>query len=118
MGGSLSRRKGAQGERDVVNLAKSAGFPGAVREAPLQAGHGDRFSDVSGIEGLSLEVKRHRRVATNALVHEVLASRPDGLIPVLVWRDDGAKRWSAALDAEVALKLYRELLDLRRAAAK
>lgn len=113
MGGAHSRAKGAQGERDVVNLAKAVGFDEAMREAPLQAGHGDRFSDVAGVEGLSIEVKRYRRVPVNQLVKTTLGPRTDKLVPVLVWRDDGARRWCATLDAEVALRLYHELLGLR-----
>lgn len=115
MGGAHSRRKGAQGERELVNLAKAVGLKDAKREAPMQAGHGDDYPDVGGIAGLYIESKRYKKTPVNTFAEELLNKvRRDALLPVLMYRDDGC-RWRAVLDGETMLKLWRELSELRGA---
>lgn len=54
--GKASRDKGQRGEREVANILKTLGFP-ARRTAQYCGNTGDA-SDVVGVDGLHLEVKR------------------------------------------------------------
>lgn len=115
--GAKSRRKGAQGERELVALARGLGFDGAKRTAPMQAGgYGIDFADVGGVPGLAIESKRYKRVPVNRLAPDALKPRADGLIPVLAYRDDG-QPWRAVVDAQFFLALWKEVNDLRGAVA-
>lgn len=57
MTGSKSRRKGNRAERDVINWLRTRLFPHAERN-----GAGLPGSDVSGIHGVTLEIKNHARL--------------------------------------------------------
>lgn len=57
--GAMQRRKGAVGERELVNLLRAAGIP-AKRVSPLEAG-GAGFGDVADDQGHTWQVKRRRR---------------------------------------------------------
>lgn len=107
--GAHSRQKGARGEREVVGLAKLYGFSDSVREAPMQAGHGDRFSDVASVGRLKLEVKRYRKTPVNKFARECLKEVP-GFIPALAYRDDGSTQWYAVVTLEDLFKLERQAL--------
>lgn len=115
--GAKSRRKGAQGERELAQLARDCGFKDAKREAPMQAGHGSDYPDVGQIHGLYVEGKRYKRTPVNKFARDLLdlPPRADGLLPVLMWRDDGITKWRATLDGDVFLKMWNEMLELRRA---
>lgn len=110
MSGAMSRRKGAQGERDVVALAREAGFTRAERAAPLQAANGDEHhADVEGVGRLFIEVKRHAKVSVPGCMKALLATDRPGFVRVLVHRDNGGK-WLATLEASELLKLERDAL--------
>lgn len=117
MGGAMSRRKGAAGEREVAKLARDAGWDKAKREAPMQAGHGNDYPDIGAIAGLYVESKRYKRVPVNRFAREVLdVKREDGLVPILAHRDDG-EQWRVTLDARFFFSAWRELHELRGALA-
>lgn len=85
----MSRDKGATGEREVVNLAKSKGIY-ALRTAPLQAGRAD-IGDVSlmGYPELHVEVKRDERMSVDAMVRQATASASIcgvEFVPVVAYR--------------------------------
>lgn len=105
------RRKGKDGELEVVNLAAEHGFPGAKRTAPMQAEHPGDYPDVADVGRLWTEVKRHRRVNVQKHAKEALRERP-GYIPVLAHRDNGGQ-WLATLSLAELLKLEADSLNLR-----
>jgi hypothetical protein len=108
--GRMSRAKGCRGEREVVALAKEAGFIRAERAAPLQAAKGDEHhADVEGVGRLFVEVKRHAKVSVPGCMKALLAKERPGFIRVLVHRDNGGK-WLATLEATELLKLERDAL--------
>ncbi len=103
--GSLSRRKGAQGEREVLGLLREAlGDPAIKRNLDqVRDGGGDCAVLVGG---MLLEVKRWGKKsylpqamqqARQACVdyHEKHAFLP---VPVVVWRMDGDKDWRFTVD--------------------
>jgi Holliday junction resolvase len=106
--GAHSRRKGAQFEREVVTLAKEHGFSRAVREAPMQAGHGGRFMDVAGVGRLRIECKRRASGSLAAGREHVEGEEVPGFVNVAACRDDHG-------EALAVLRLV-DLLKLERAA--
>jgi hypothetical protein len=118
--GSLSRRKGARHELDLVRLAREAGFPGAERRAPMQCANGDeRHPDVAGIPLLFVEAKHEKRCSPKAYAREYLGERP-GYVPVVCWRENGMgpRETVAELRFVDLLTMVRELTDLRETNAR
>jgi len=112
--GSKSRRKGKSGELEVVKLAKEAGFAEAQRTAPMQAGQAAAgWSDVGGLPGLAVEVKRMKKVPVNKMAPSYCKADATGNLGVLAWRDDGGEFY-ATMRADQLFKLYHELCDARR----
>lgn len=112
--GRASRRKGAEGESELVNLARDLGFGSARRTAPLQAWDGDdEYPDVANIGRLWAENKRHRRVDVNACMREVLAKERPGFIRVLFHRSDGGPAL-ATLEAAELIKLEAAALGIAK----
>jgi hypothetical protein len=110
--GAMQRRKGASGEREVVALAKEAGFTSARRTAQMQAGTGDELdADVSGIGRLWVEVKRHARVNVQGCMRELLATERPGFVRALFHRSNNGP-WLVTLEASELLKLERDALRL------
>lgn len=107
--GLMSRRKGKCGEREIVVLARVAGFDRAERTAAMQAHRGNEsdHADVANIGRLFAEVKRHRRVNVQKAVKELLSHDRPGLIRVVFHRDNGGP-WLVTLEAEELLKLERD----------
>ena len=93
MGGSLSRNKGARGEREVCNVLRAAGYDVARGDQSA----GARCPDVDGVPGIWIEVKIGKRVTSTkigcARVNVRAAWRQacndtDSREPVVAWRDD------------------------------
>lgn len=111
--GRASRRKGAEGENELVILAREFGFNGARRTAPLQAWDGDdKYPDVANIGRLWAENKRHRRVNVQACMRELLATERPGYVRVLFHRDNNGPAL-ATLEASELLKLEAAALGIR-----
>lgn len=118
MGGAMSRRKGAVGEREVVALAKQYGFDGARRTAQMQAGTGDELdADVSGIGRLWAEVKRHARVNVQGCMRDLLTKERPGFVRCLFHRSNG-EPWLVTLEASELLKLEQAALGHESARAE
>jgi Holliday junction resolvase len=97
------RRKGADGEREVVELLHAHGWPQARRNfGSGSAGGGDV---ANGPEGVVLEVKRHRgRLDLPAAVRQAESACAPGDVPVVAHRRDG-EPWRATLPLEDLLEL-------------
>jgi hypothetical protein len=103
----MSRTKGAVGEREVVALAKAAGFPDAERTS--NGRHQRTRGDIAGVPGLSLEVKRVEALRLRASWDQCCEAAGDHAIPVLAHRWNGGE-WLAVLplDELLALQKHRE----------
>ena len=100
--GKSQRTKGADGEREVVNLLKSYGFE-SQRTAPMQAG-GTGFGDVSGLPGYYVEVKRQERWRVQAWYDQADKAAYIDEIPLVLMRSS-RKDWLVVMDA-------RDFLDV------
>ena len=110
--GRASRRKGAEGECELVNLAQELGFTEARRTAQLQTLDGDdTYPDVANVGRLWAENKRHRRVNVQAEMRDLLAKERPGYVRVLFHRDDGGPAL-ATLEAAELLKLEAQALGV------
>lgn len=87
MGGAHSRRKGAQGERDIA-LAMRTVFPGAKRGI----GQARSAGEVADVEGTPywVECKRGKKCNVRAAYAQAMAAT-DGRPVVVVVRDDGGE---------------------------
>ena len=97
------RRKGAEGEREVVELLRACAWPQAHRNfGSGSAGGGDV---AHGPEGVVLEVKRHRgRLDLPSAIRQVEAAAENSALPVVAHRRDG-ESWRATLPLEDLLEL-------------
>jgi len=97
------RRKGAAGEREIVELLHAHGWPRAHRNfGSGSAGGGDV---AHGPEGVALEVKRHGgRLDLPRAIRQAEAGAGDHDLPIVAHRRDG-EPWRATLPLEDLLEL-------------
>jgi hypothetical protein len=93
-GGNGSRRKGADGEREVVAILHASGWPDARRTADgrSQAGRGDV---AGGPAGIHLEVRRRERAELWAWLADAEQGAAAGETPVVVFRRSRSSWWAA-----------------------
>lgn len=95
-----SRSKGKVGEREIAHLiAELTGFPAKRR---VRQHEGD--SDIEGVPGWSVEVKRHAKATKSDIARwwDQAVAQSDGGVPVLMYRLDRAD-WRAVWPASVML---------------
>lgn len=108
-----SRNKGAAGEREAAAAFTDAtGIP-AHRSAQRTGQHGD--ADVSTPSRLHLEVKRRARIAATAFLEQAEAEAPDGVVPVVVAREDGDTEWFVMVRLRDVQAFAREIVAGRPA---
>lgn len=98
------REKGKRGEREIANMLKEMGFD-ARRTAQYCGNTGDA-SDVVGIEGFHLEIKR---CETTKIPEWMRQAKSDcgGNIPCVVHRRS-KEEWLATLPAEEFFRILRD----------
>ena len=99
----MQREKGKRGEREVASLLRDHGYPG--RRTSQYAGVTGDSSDVVGLDGFHLEVKRQERTT----IHEWFAqSKRDAGddIPTVVHRRSGDE-WLITLPFEDFLEVIK-----------
>lgn len=102
--GKAQREKGKRGEREVAAILRDHGFSEARRTQQFAGRTGDS-SDVVGLDGYHIEVKRQERAA----IYEWFAqARRDcgSDIPLVVFRRSGDK-WMALLEFEDFLEAIK-----------
>ena len=102
--GKAQREKGKRGEREVAAILRDHGYTEARRTQQFAGRTGDS-SDVVGLDGYHIEVKRQERAA----IYEWFAqARRDcgSDIPLVVFRRSGDK-WMALLEFEDFLEAIK-----------
>jgi hypothetical protein len=118
MGGAMSRRKGAAGERECAAVFSDNGFPDAHRMAPMQAGQMDRgYADLGGTGFLHVEVKRGEREALAARAAELVSVERPGYESVLASRRNRGP-WLGTMALERLAVCMAELTRLRAIEAR
>ena len=98
-----SRRKGAEGEREIAKILRGYGYD-ARRGQQYSGANGD--ADVVGLPGVHIEVKR---VEALNIDKDMEQSKRDarGEIPAVFHRKNG-KEWKATVRLEDFIKLYKQ----------
>lgn len=104
--GAMSRRKGANAEREVAELLRSHGFQ--ARRGRQYSGSPDSPDVAHDIPGLFLEVKRTERFSLYPALEQAKQDRRAGDIPVVMHRQNG-REWVAVLSADDLLTILRAL---------
>ena len=98
-----SRRKGADGERELANLLKTYGFD--ARRGQQYRGGGDS-PDVVGLPGVHIECKRVEKLNVEAAMAQ---SRRDAEgtkdVPVVMHRRNYEK-WKVTMDLDEFMNMY------------
>ena len=102
--GKAEREKGKRGEREVAKILREHGFTDARRTQQFAGRTGDS-SDVVGLEGFHIEVKRQEKAA----IYEWRAQArrdcgPD--TPIVVFRRSGDP-WMVLIDLEDFLEVIK-----------
>lgn len=109
MTGRASRRKGANGEREVARIFAEHGFD--ARRTPNSGGLAWR-GDLAGVPGYVIEVKRCERFDVPRWLEQAHAAARGGEVPILAFRRSMgggvAGRWHAALPLEDLARLIGE----------
>ena len=110
MGGAMSRRKGAQWERDLVHRFRDA-MPGGEVKRGLQSRGGEEVPDVD-CPVFWVEAKRGKKPVVRAALKQAADAAPKGRIPIAVIRDDRAEPF-VVLALDDFLDLIREWWEAR-----
>lgn len=94
-----SRQKGKRGELEAAKAFEEATGLAVKRTAQV---NGKLSADLTGVEGLHLEVKRRHRIASlDFLLQAELDSadidQSDGGVPVVLMRQDQDRNWAVLL---------------------
>lgn len=99
-----SKRKGTNGERELVNILKSYGFD--CRRSQQYCGYADgSLADVIGLDGIHIEVKRVERINIDACMEQAVRDCKDGEIPT-VWHRRNRKPWYVTMRLEDWIDMY------------
>lgn len=102
--GKRSKRKGADGEREVASILRSHGF-NARRGEQYCGANGD--ADVVGLPGIHIEVKRVERLELYTALSQSKHDARDGEQPIVIHRKNNCD-WVVIQPLEDWLKLYAE----------
>ena len=105
-----SRQKGKRGELEIATIMRGYGFD-ARRGQQYNGANGD--ADVIGVPGIHIEVKRREQVSLDDWLDQATSDARDGETPVVMHRKS-KKRWKAVLWLDDFMKMYCELLTLRK----
>lgn len=99
-----SKRKGTNGERELVNILKSYGFD--CRRSQQYCGYADgSLADVIGLDGIHIEVKRVEQINIDACMEQAVRDCKDGEIPT-VWHRRNRKPWYVTMRLEDWIDMY------------
>ena len=99
-----SRRKGAEGEREIANILKKHGYD-ARRGQQYSGANGD--ADVVGLPGIHIEVKRVEALNIDKAMEQAITDAKPGEMPAVFHRKNG-KEWKATVRLEDFIKLYKQ----------
>jgi len=110
---SAAKAKGSKAESDVVKWLKVNGFPYADRRiAGAQLDKGD----ISGVNGVTIEVKNHARMDLSAWVKEleVEIKNDSAWTGTILHKRKGrsdVNEWYCTMPAKVWVELIRRIID-------
>lgn len=115
MTGAMSRRKGAQWERDLVKIFREA-MPGTDVKRGLQPRGGGEVPDVD-CPMFWIEAKRGRKPNVRAALKQAINDCSDDRVPVAVIRDDREDAFVSMLLSDfirLVEKVWKDKISLAR----
>ena len=100
-----SKKKGAKGEREFAALCREQGYD--CRRTSQYCGQTGDASDVVGLPGLHIEVKRVERLNIEDAISQARRDAKPGEIPMVAHRRNNC-HWLVTMDAENWFEIYRE----------
>ncbi len=104
--GKMQRRKGANGEREVVRKFRERGIEllrvpnsGGLRRRPEECG------DLIGLPGYHIEVKRQEKASIWAWIAQAESDALDEVVPLVIFRKNNAP-WRVILPLDDFMDLY------------
>ena len=101
--GKAARNKGKVGEREVAKILRDHGFVDAHRTQQFSGKEGT--SDVVGIPGMHIEVKRQEKLAIEKWHEQACEDAREDEVPIVVFRRSGQK-WRVVMDLEDFLENF------------
>lgn len=99
-----SRRKGAEGERELAAKLREYGYT-ARRGQQYSGANGD--ADVVGLPGIHIECKRRERLDIHDAAAQARRDAKPGELPVVMHRKNNCE-WLVTMPLEDWIKIYRE----------
>ena len=101
--GKASKRKGANGERELAQVLRGYGYP--ARRGVQYSGRTGQ-ADVIGLDGIHIECKRVERLNIDSAMEQSVSDARSGEIPIVCHRKD-RKEWLVTMRLKDWIKLYR-----------
>ena len=110
-----SRRKGADGERELAQLLRNQGWLDARRGQQYSGLNGD--ADVVGVQGVHIECKRVEQISDEKWLKQAERDARKGEIPVVIYRRNH-EDWKLLIRQDIANLIWRTLTNEQREAIK
>lgn len=99
-----SRRKGAEGERQLAKILKSYGYEEARRGQQYSGANGD--ADVVGLPGIHIEVKRTEKLNIDTAMEQSINDARESEKPIVMHRKNRSK-WLVTMPLDEWMELYQ-----------
>ena len=104
-----SRRKGADGEREIAHILQEKGFE-ARRGQQFCGKNGD--ADVVGLDGIHMEIKRVENLNIYNAMAQSKSDARDGEIPVVIHRRN-RDEWKVTMRLDDFIEMYKAWFGTR-----
>lgn len=106
-----SKQKGKRGEREFAAFCREQGYD--CRRTQQYCGNTGDASDVVGLPGIHIEVKRPKQITYGYIVDALQQAERDskeGELPIVAYKEDYGK-WHIAMYTHRFYQLYRSVND-------
>lgn len=100
-----SKQKGARGEREWASFCRDQGYE--ARRTAQYCGNTGEASDVVGLPGIHIEVKRVERLNLDDAMSQAIRDSQELKIPIVAHRKNNSP-WLVTMRAEEWFELYKE----------
>jgi Holliday junction resolvase len=106
-----SRTKGKRAELEIASILRGYGYE--ARRTAQYCGNTGEASDVVGVDGLHIEVKRREQFSDEPSLQQAERDARKGEIPVVFYRRSREK-WKATMRMDMFMLIWNELTDLQK----
>lgn len=106
-----SRTKGKRAELEIASILRGYGYE--ARRTAQYCGNTGEASDVVGVDGLHIEVKRREQFSDEPSLQQAERDARKGEIPIVFYRRSREK-WKATMRMDMFMLIWNELTDLQK----